>query len=118
LDSNWISREEISSASESNFANPLDFLETAFQDVPLINITTEDVVVNVPMITSDDIISYIATSQNWLNRQQQILEEWKDLIFGILSICGGRKINDVSELKDAVNELKDQLADDIKNSIN
>jgi hypothetical protein len=59
-------------------------LETAFQDVPLINITTEDLTVNVPMITNEDILSYVATSQNWLTKQKQILQEWKDLIFGIL----------------------------------
>jgi len=118
LESNWVSREQISNASESNFANPLAFLEKAFEDVPLINISTEDVVVNVPMITSDDIISYIATSQNWLTRQQQILEEWKNLIYGILWICGWRKVDDISDLKDAVNELKQQLTEDVKNSIN
>ena len=118
IDSKRVSREEIEQASESNFADPLAFLETAFDDVPLINITTEEINIKVPMITSDDITSYISTSQNWLERQKQILEEWKDLLFGILWICGGRKVDNLTDLKDAVNELKEQLKDEFNDTMN
>jgi hypothetical protein len=65
--------------SKSNFANPLEALEVLFEDVPLIDMTTQDITVQIPLISSEDIVSYASMSQNWINKQKKILEEWRDL---------------------------------------
>ncbi|MBO4515900.1 hypothetical protein J5751_00230 [bacterium] len=68
-----ISRDQISSWSD--YTNPFDKLAEAFSETPLINISTQDITVNVPMLTSDDITSYVSMSQTWVNRQSEILSK-------------------------------------------
>ena len=61
LDARWqqnlISRDQISNLSQ--YTNPFDKLAEAFSETPLINISTQDITVNVPMLTSEDITSYV-----------------------------------------------------------
>jgi hypothetical protein len=69
------SRDQISSWSD--YTNPFKELEDAFNNTPLVNISTQDITVNVPMLSSEDITSYISMSQSWINRQTEILEDWQ-----------------------------------------
>jgi len=50
-------------------------MEAMFEEVPLINLRTENINVKVPMISSEDITAYTSMSKNWINKQQKILEE-------------------------------------------
>lgn len=104
---NLLSKEQIS--SWSNFANPFKELEDQFSQTPLININTQDIMVNVPMITSEDITSYISMSQSWVNRQKEILEDWQIFFESVIWICGGStNINWIEDLWVAINNLKEQ----------
>ena len=104
---NLLSREQISSRSE--YTNPFKQLEDAFSETPLINISTQDITVNVPMITSEDITSYISMSQSWVDRQMEILEDWQFFFESVIGICGGStNINWIDDLWNAISELKEQ----------
>ena len=115
LDARWqknvISRDQISSWSD--YTNPFDKLAEAFSETPLINISTQDITVNVPMLTSDDITSYVSMSQTWVNRQSEILSKRWDFFKGLISFCSNWSIsiNWIDDLWNAINQLKEQYKD-------
>jgi len=110
-----LDRKSITNISDSSFANPFEKIESMFKDVPLINIRTENITVKVPMITSDDITAYISMSRNWIQTQQKILKDWFDLFKALIWWCGWRKdIEDFADLKDALKELKNNMAAELK----
>ena len=111
LDARWqenlASRDQVSSRSE--YDNPFKALEEAFSETPLINISTQDITVNIPMIASEDITSYISMSQSWMDRQMKILEEWQEFFKAFIWFCGwSTNINGIGDLERAVNDLKEQ----------
>jgi hypothetical protein len=83
---NLLSREQISSRSE--YTNPFEELADAFNDTPLVNISTKNYTVNVPILSSEDITSYLSMSSSWINRQTEIMEEWKEFFSAIIGVCG------------------------------
>ena len=112
---NLWSRDQISSWSD--YTNPFKELENAFSEIPLVNISTQDITVNVPMLTSEDITSYISMSQSWINRQTEILEDWQYFFESLIWVCGGStNINWINDLWNAVNELKEQYKEANANS--
>ena len=79
---NLLSRQQISSRSE--YTNPFKELAEAFNDTPLVNISTKTYTINVPILSSEDITSYLSMSNSWINRQTQIMEEWKEFFAAII----------------------------------
>lgn len=115
---NLISRKQITNLSESSFANPFDQIEAMFEEVPLINIRTENITVKVPMISMEDITAYTNMSRNWITQQEKTLNEWADLFKSMIWWCGGRKdIKDMKDMKDALKELKNNLNAQAKESL-
>ncbi len=115
---NLLSRWQVSNWSDSSFANPFEKMEAMFEEVPLINLRTENITVKVPMISSEDITAYVSMSQNWIWKQQKVLKEWMDFFKAMVWWCGWRKdIDSFQDLKDAVTELKDKLKSDMQNEI-
>ena len=107
---NLLSREQISSRSE--YTNPFEELADAFNDTPLVNISTKNYTVNVPILSSEDITSYLSMSSSWINRQTEIMEEWKEFFSAIIGVCGWRTdINDMEDLQEAVQELNERFKD-------
>lgn len=101
------SRWQVSSLSD--YTNPFDKLSEVFKDTPLVNISTQDITVDVPMLSSEDITSYISMSQSRINRQTEILWEWKNFFTSIIGFCGWRtNINWTEDLQEAINELKEK----------
>jgi len=113
--SNLLSREQITNLSETAFANPFDKMVAMFEEVPLINLRTENITVTVPMISSEDITSYVSMSKNWIAQQEKILEEWMNLFKAMIWWCGWRQdIKNLKELWEATKELKEQLRNEQK----
>ena len=107
---NLLDRDQVSSVWDSSFANPFEKIEAMFEEVPLINLRTENITVKVPMISSEDITAYIHMSSTWIDKQKKILEEWFDLLKAMIWFCGWSKdINNFKDLKVAFYDLKDQL---------
>lgn len=115
LDARWqrnvISREQISSWSD--YTNPFEKLAEVFSETPLLNISTQDITVNIPMLTSEDITSYVSMSQSRVNRQSEILSDWEEFFKWIVSYCSEWSINVnwLEDLWDAINQLKEQYKD-------
>lgn len=49
-----------------------------FKEFPLINIRTQNLYVNIPMISAEDIKSYEIRSKAWIARQEGIIQQWED----------------------------------------
>ncbi len=115
---NLISRWQVSNRSDAAFANPFEKMEAMFEEVPLINLRTENINVKVPMISSEDITAYISMSKNWIEKQQKILEERTSFFAAMIWICGWEKdINNFSDLKVAFDDLKKELKKQKENEI-
>ncbi len=116
---NLVSRSQVSNLSETFLANPLEFMETLSEDIPLINLRTENITVKVPMISTEDITAYVSMSKNWIAQQEKVLQEWFDLFKALVWRCGwDEDIKNWSDLKNSITklkkELKSQLDDEIK----
>lgn len=91
---NFISQVRNSTIKQSelnNFSttlnNPFKEIEKLFQQTPLININSQDVIVNIPMIYSEDITRYEAHLKSWIERNKQVSLDWWILIQGVFGIC-------------------------------
>jgi hypothetical protein len=69
-----------------------------FQQVPLIRLQSKDIIVNVPMVTTEDILKYTNYLKGRLNSQQKILKQWVQAVSEIMYICG--KTSPQQELAD------------------
>jgi len=79
-------------ASVQNFMqrttlNPFDALAGIFNEVPLIDITTHNINLKVPLLASEDIIRYASLSDAWLERNGRILDDWKNIFQSFLGTC-------------------------------
>jgi hypothetical protein len=83
-----------------------------FKDVPLINISTRDINVKVPMLTSEDINTYISYLQSWIDKNGQVLDDRQSFLDEVARICGGsgtlQKIQNLPELKKQEAQLSKQ----------
>jgi hypothetical protein len=61
-----------------SIANPFEALASLMNESNIINISMENVDVKIPMIFKEDIDSYYLYLQQWLDRNQKIMDEWED----------------------------------------
>lgn len=57
-------------------SNPFDALSTLFDNVPLINVNTQNINVQVPFIAQEDLTKYKAYLTDWVSRNEKVLQEW------------------------------------------
>lgn len=57
-------------------SNPFDALSTLFENVPLINVNTKNINVQVPFIAQEDITKYKAYLTDRMQRNEKVLQEW------------------------------------------
>lgn len=67
--------------------NPFESLVTIFQSIPLVDLYTKDIVLKIPLPTSDELLKYDSYLRGWLKNQQWILKQWLEAIHEIASIC-------------------------------
>ena len=67
--------------------NPFDSLVNMFQNVPLIRLQTKDIIINVPMVTSENILKYTNYLKTWLNNQARILRTWVEAVWDTVFAC-------------------------------
>ncbi len=61
--------------NDNDVSNPFDALSTLFENVPLINISTKNINVQVPFIAQEDIVRYKAYLNNWLQRNEKTAQD-------------------------------------------
>lgn len=112
MQENGISKAQMNTISNSIYANPFKQLSEIFKETPLVNISTQNIVINVPMISSEDITAYISMSQSRVDRQQEIIDEWKEFFSALIGFCWwSTNINGIDDLQEAVDELKERYKD-------
>lgn len=75
-------------AATSSVNNPFESLITMFQSVPLVDLYTKDIILKVPLPTSEELIKYKSYLRWWLKNQQKVLKQWLEAIHELASICG------------------------------
>lgn len=68
-------------------SNPFEAVQEYFNDVPLINVSLKTVVIKIPWIWKDELDKQIAYLENWIERQKEIIKEWKAFIDGFDWSC-------------------------------
>ena len=110
----WLQKGQLQALSDGA-SNPFDAISTMFNNVPLININTRDVNINIPMIYSDDIRAYTTYLKSWLQENQDKLLEWEGLLQGVFGVCGQNL--SVDQIKEGIKD-PDKLNNVAKNAAN
>ena len=82
---------DISNETLENFgksiSNPFESLASLFNESNIINISTELITVKVPMVFKEDIDAYSLYLQQWLEQNQQIVDEWYEILKTLVDKC-------------------------------
>jgi len=92
-------------SSKSN--NPIEALLRMFDEINMINITTQNLELKVPVMTKDEIIRYIAYLKVWLETNQQIIDMRTDMFQKHIWICSADNVLDIRDPKKIVENIKD-----------
>lgn len=57
-------------------SNPFDAIGGMFQNTPLINVNTRNINIQVPFVGQEDITRYQSYLNDWMERNQQIMQDW------------------------------------------
>ncbi len=87
------SQTAVSNSKAMQLLNISEQLEEVFNEIPLVNIRSENLAVNIPMLGLQDIEAYILKSKNWIKRQKLILKQWWAFFVYFSGECG-KKWND------------------------
>jgi hypothetical protein len=82
---------DISNETLENFgksiSNPFESLASLFNESNIINISTELITVKVPMVFKEDIDAYSLYLQQWLQENERIINDWKNVLEPLKSNC-------------------------------
>jgi hypothetical protein len=70
-----------------SIANPFEALASLMNESNIINISMENVDVKIPMIFKEDIDSYYLYLQQWLDRNEKIINEWESKLETLAKNC-------------------------------
>jgi hypothetical protein len=82
-----LSQQRFRNQSELYGQNPFEAIAKMFKDVPLINISTKDINVKVPMLTSEDVNTYMSYLKSRKKQNQQILDQRQSFFDEIIPFC-------------------------------
>jgi len=102
----YLSKQQINNINEKYGSNPFEAIQQIFQEVPLVNIDSQDINIKIPALTSDDIKNYQSYLTLWIEKNAQVLEDRWELMSAITATCS------TSELKENiknVNQIKKQI---------
>jgi len=72
----------------SSISNPFEAIQSLFSAVPLIDIATRDIVLQVPMLTADEVTRYSSYLEAWYSRNLDILNQWNGKLGEVFGFCG------------------------------
>lgn len=82
----WAEQNYQALSSAAN--NPFESLIGIFDSIPLVELYTKDIVLKMPLPTTEDIMKYESYSRSWLNNQRKILKQWLEAIHELAYVCG------------------------------
>ncbi len=75
----YVPSQEVYRNMSQSASNPFDAISLLFQDVPLINVQTRNITIDVPMVASEELENYMLYLNWWLDRNKAILQEWENI---------------------------------------
>lgn len=72
----------------SSISNPFEAIQSLFSAVPLIDVATKDIVLQVPMLTADEVTRYSSYLESWYKRNLDILNQWNSKLGEVFGFCG------------------------------
>lgn len=82
-----------------------------FKEVPLINLSTKDINVKIPSLTSEDITKYGSYLKSRLGKNQQIVEDWTKLLNQTMALCGTTSKAEAEKMKATLTTQKNSITD-------
>ena len=70
-----------------SISNPFESLASLMNESNIVNISTETLVVKVPMIFAEDINEYYIYLQQWLDKNKEIVDGWETLLNTFKASC-------------------------------
>jgi hypothetical protein len=121
VQNNMIQKQTLSDIS-TQVSNPFETLSNMFNSINLVNINTKDIIIDIPLIYTEDIIAYSSYLQSWIEQNEQILIDWTDTIKGVIGYCNVTPQASQS-LKQTIEEFRQNTSnrtrrDEILNQLN
>ena len=90
--SSWsdLSYEKLNEYNQA-MANPFESLASLMNQSNIINITTEPLTVKVPMIFAEDINAYHMYLEQWIDVNEDIMDQWKKILNSLWSSCAKKE---------------------------
>jgi hypothetical protein len=85
-----------------SIANPFEALASLMNESNIINISMENVDVKIPMIFKEDIDTYYLYLQQWLDRNEKIMERWEEMYNTFAKNCSKEELT--SDEKNGLSE--------------
>jgi hypothetical protein len=106
MDTILLQRAQIENADNA-LKNPFEKLEQVFQEIPLINISKQNVPINIPMLTDEDITAYESSMREWMTHNGNILKERTNVGNAVFGVCGEvANIEGIDELNPTILDQK------------
>lgn len=109
-------------AINSSVNNPFESLITIFQSVPLVDLYTKDVVLKIPLPTSDELLKYESYLRSWLKNQTTTLKKRLEAMQELASVCWEMTpvqaqidLNNLNDEIENINKMSD--SSDIKDKL-
>lgn len=88
-------------------SNPFESLASLMNESNIINISTEPITVKIPMVFAEDINAYSLYLSQWLEVNQDIINDWKAVLEPLVSSCS--TIKDEGEQKECYETARSNL---------
>jgi len=97
----FIQNQEIKNVS--NYAtNPIESIMKMFEQISLIKLSSQDVVLKIPIITAEDISEYTNYLKMWLEKNQRIVNLWEDSFQKFFGFCAEDDVLDIVDPKNII----------------
>lgn len=122
------SQQQWSSISKKIGQNPFDAIAMMFEEVPLINISTKEINLKIPLLTSDEIDKYSTYLKARGDNNKKVLKQWEQSVDKLTARCFSQEMkaqkenlptikqnlaklqNDPNADKEEIEELQWQIA--------
>gem|GEM_PF-6066842 len=73
-----------------------------FEQISLIKLSSQDVVLKIPIITAEDISEYTNYLKMWLEKNQRIVNLWEDSFQKFFGFCAEDDVLDIVDPKNII----------------
>lgn len=103
-----LSKQQLKNISETVGENPFQAIQEMFKEVPLINIDSKDINIQIPALTSEDINGYINYLTLRVDKAETIIKDRWDFFNQMNALCA---IQDIKGNLNNINNINKQITD-------